>query len=201
MIQQVNLYTAELRPKTEWLQAGMVLGLVALAALMLAVAFGITQYQTLQLEARNVTLDRQNQLLEQSVAQLAETVQTRQVDAGVRDELVRITDAVGRRQHLLSRIEELIPETGAGFSLQMTALARQIPDNVWLIGLNLNARKDEVTINGRASSSALVPDYLENLSNEPVFAGRTFGAFRLLRPENETWIEFHVATKTAQEGH
>ncbi|HTN34554.1 MAG TPA: PilN domain-containing protein [Marinobacter sp.] len=201
MIQQVNLYTPELRPKKERVQTGAALALVALVVLGLLVINGITQYQIYQLKARTASLNQQNQNLEQAVTQLSEAVQARQPDSAVQDALDRITDTLGRRQRLLNRVEGLVLDSSAGFSSQMAALARQIPDNVWLTGVRLDMQNAQVTIEGRASSGALVPDYLTNLSNEPAFAGRTFGAFRLSRPDKGQWIDFHVATVRSQEEH
>lgn len=201
MTQQVNLYTAELRPEKKRMQAGMALGLTALVILVLLVANGVLRYQAYQLKAHTASLSQQHRQLEQEVTQLSDAVQARQPDTGIQDALVRITDAIARRQRLLNRVEDLAPDRGAGFSLQMAALARQIPDNVWLTGIHLNAMKSQVAINGRATSGALVPDYLANLGSEPAFSGRTFGAFRLSRPDEGHWIEFHVATERSQEAH
>jgi MSHA biogenesis protein MshI len=201
MTQQVNLYTSALRPEKKRIQAGAALSLIVLAAVILLVVHGVAQYQVHQLKGDTEVVSQENQKLEQMVIQLSDAVQARQPDTGVQDALVRITDAIARRQRLLNRVEELVPDSGAGFSLQMAALARQIPDNVWLTGIHLNARTAQVAINGRARSGALVPDYLANLSNEAAFAGRTFGAFRLSRPDEGHWIEFHVATERSQEAH
>jgi MSHA biogenesis protein MshI len=199
MTQQVNLYTPELRPEKKRMQAGMALGLAVLVILILLVANGVFRYQTYQLQVRTASLNQQNQHLEQEVAQLSDAVQARLPDTGVQDALVRITDTIARRQRLLNRVEDLVPDSGAGFSSQMAALARQIPDDVWLTGIHLNAPEAQVAIDGRTRTGALVPDYLTNLSNEPAFAGRTFGAFRLSRPDKGHWIEFHVATERSQE--
>ncbi|MCM0610886.1 PilN domain-containing protein [Marinobacter sediminum] len=200
MIQQVNLFTKELRPRKERLQAGAALGLVVLAFLVLVAAFAIVRYQNNHLEDRVALLEQQNRGLEQVVTQLSEAVRVREPEPDVQDALERITDTLARRQRLLERVESLVLDGGASFSPRMAALARQIPEDVWLTGIRLDAQRDRVTIEGRARSGALVPAYLENLGNEPVFTGKTFGAFRLSRPEEGAWIEFHVATERSGEG-
>lgn len=201
MTQQVNLYTQELRPRKEVLQAGALMTLVAVLLVALGVVFAVIGYQNSELEARVSALESQAQTLEQNVAQLSERVSARQPAPEIQDALDRVTETLARRQKLLERVEGLILNDGRRFSPQMAALARQIPKDVWLTGIRLDAQPSLVTIEGRARSGALVPAYLENLGNEPVFTGQTFGAFRLTRPEEGRWIEFHVATERAGENN
>ncbi|MBW4936507.1 PilN domain-containing protein [Marinobacter sp. F4206] len=199
MNQQVNLYVQELRPRKEKLQAGMLLGLVAVLVMGLIVTGTVVHYQNNRLENQVHVLELQNMSVEQDIVRLSEAVSARQPAPEVREALERVTDTLMRRQRLLERVESLVLDDGGRFSPQMAALARQIPEDVWLTGIRLNGLQAKVTIEGRARSSALVPAYLENLGEEPAFSGKTFGAFRLSRPETGRWIEFHVATERSGE--
>lgn len=201
MTQQVNLYTQELRPRKQTLQAGALVTLVAVLVVALGVGSAFVRYQNSELEARVSALESQTQTLEQNVVELSERVSARQPAPEIQDALDRVTETLARRQKLLERVEGLILNDGGRFSPQMAALARQIPKDVWLTGIRLDAQPSLVTIEGRARSGALVPTYLENLGNEPVFTGQTFGAFRLTRPEEGRWIKFHVATERAGENN
>ena len=201
MTQQVNLYTRELRPRKEILQAGALVALVAFLVVALGIGSVIIRYQNSELEARVSALESQTQTLEQNVGQLSASVSARQPAPEIQDALDRVTETLARRQKLLERVEGLILNDGGRFSPQMAALARQIPKDVWLTGIRLDAQPSLVTIEGRARSGALVPTYLENLGDEPVFTGQTFGAFRLTRPEEGRWIEFHVATERTGENN
>lgn len=196
-MQQVNLYTQELRPRKERLQAGVAASLVLLVVVGLVVSSVIVHSRNGDLSARAKALASENRVLEQSVTRLSEMVSARQPSPEIERALERITATLARRQTLLERVETLVLTGDGRFSPQMAALARQIPEDVWLTGIRLDAQPASVTIEGRARSGALVPAYLENLGNEPVFTGQTFGAFRLTRPEEGRWIEFHVATDQA----
>ncbi|HBC33338.1 MAG TPA: fimbrial assembly protein, partial [Marinobacter adhaerens] len=77
---------------------------------------------------------------------------------------------------LLERVESLVLSEGRDFSPQLAALARQIPEDVWLTDVILESGPDKVTIEGSSRDGALVPRYLENLGDEAAFAGKTFGA-------------------------
>jgi MSHA biogenesis protein MshI len=199
MIQRVNLYTQELRPRKERLQAGAALGILALGLASVVAAVGAFGYQNAGTATQVGNLEQQNIRLERAVAELSEAVRARQPDSGVEEALARVTDTLSRRQRLLEKVESLVLSEGRRFSPQMSALARQIPDNVWLTGFTLESEPDQVTIEGRSRSGSLVPLYLENLGEEAAFTGRTFGAFRLSRPEEGRWIDFRVSTERTGE--
>lgn len=201
MIQQVNLYTDELRPSKERLQAGTAVGVLLLGLLLVAFVAGFLTYENSVMANKASRLDRQNQQLEQAVAELSAAVQARQPDAEVGRALDRVTQTLARRQRLLDRVENLVLSEGRSFSPQLAALARQIPEDVWLTDVILESGSDKVTIEGRSRDGALVPLYLENLGDEAAFAGKTFGVFRLSRPEEGRWIDFHVSSKREGEGN
>ncbi len=184
MIQQVNLYTDELRPRKERLQAGMAVGILVVGVVLVACVAGFLTYENSVMANKASRLDQQNQQLEQAVAQLSAAVQARQPDAEVKEALERVTQTLARRQRLLERVESLVLSEDRSFSPQLAALARQIPEDVWLTGVILESGPDRVTI-----------------EEEPAFTGRTFGVFRLSRPEEGRWIDFHVSSERDGEGN
>lgn len=200
MTQRVNLYTEELRPRRESLQAGMLVVLLALVLVGLVAGAGMAHYQTAELQLQIDSAEAGNRALEQNIERQTAAVLARRPSPEIREELAQVTERLARRQRLLERVESLVLGVGERFSPQMAALARQIPDDVWLTGVWLDAEQSQVALEGLARSGSLVPSYLENLGDEPAFSGRTFGAFRLSRPDNARGIRFHVATDRAGEG-
>ncbi len=194
IIQQVNLYTDELRPRREKLQAGMALSILAFALVVVAVAAGIARFQESRLRAETRALQQQNEQLQHTVEQLTSDVEARQPDPEVEAALERVTAILARRHRLLDRVENLIATETMGFSSPLSALARQVPQGLWLTHIRLDASKGAVGLAGKAQSGRLVPVYLEKLGDEPAFTGKTFGSFRLDREEDGRWIEFRVAT-------
>ncbi|MCL7945997.1 PilN domain-containing protein [Marinobacter sp. ATCH36] len=199
-IQQVNLYTDELRPRREKLQAGMALSVLVLALVVVVVAAGVVRYQESRLEAEAMALQQQNEQLQRSVEQLTSDVEALQPDPEVEAALERVTATLARRQRLLERVENLIATETTGFSSPLSALARQVPDGLWLTHIRLDASNGAIGLAGKAQSGRLVPVYLEQLGDEPAFTGKTFGSFRLDREEDGRWIEFRVATDADGEG-
>jgi MSHA biogenesis protein MshI len=201
MIQQVNLYTHELRPRKERLQAGTAVGVLIIGLVLVACVAGFLTYENSVMANKASRLNGQNQQLEQAVAEFSAAVQARQPDAEVEEALNRVTQTLARRQRLLERVESLVLSEGRDFSPQLAALARQIPEDVWLTDVILESGSDRITIEGRSRDGALVPLYLENLGDEAAFTGRTFGVFRLSRPEEGRWIDFHVSSKREGEAN
>lgn len=199
IVQQVNLYTDELRPRREKLQAGAALAVLVFALFVIAAAAGVVRYQESELQADTLALEQQNEQLRSSVEQLTNEVEARQPDPEVEAALERVTATLARRQRLLERVENLIATETTGFSSPLAALARQVPQGLWLTRIRLDARQGDVGLTGRAQSGRLVPMYLEKLGDEPAFAGKTFGSFRLDREEDGRWIEFRVATDAGGE--
>lgn len=198
--QLIDLYTADLRPVKEKLQAGSALALLAVVLVVLAAAAGFVRYQNVQLTDQVAARQQQTQQLEQLVEQLTQEAESRQPDPQVEAALARVNETLVRRQKLLAQVEGLMSEDAPGFSAPLSALARQVPAGVWLTRIRLNAQNGDVGLSGRAQAGRLVPSYLEALGEEPAFQGKTFGAFRLERSEEGRWIEFRVATNETAGG-
>lgn len=199
-LQQVDLYTDELKPSKEKLQAGAALGLTAVVILVLAIAAGYVRYNNAELSDQLVSQEKRVTMLEASVAELNAQAEAMQPDRQIKAALERVTDTLKRRQRLLDQVESLMARDTTGFSAPLAALARQVPGGLWLTRIRLNSLNGRVGLNGRAQSGGLVPLYLEELGEEPAFQGKTFGAFRLEREEEGRWIEFRVATDGSTEG-
>ncbi|MGC8120938.1 PilN domain-containing protein [Marinobacter sp. VGCF2001] len=198
MRQQVNLYTPELRPSQQKLNAVSASVAVALVVLVVAGLAALANYQNQQLERRVQGAERQTNQMEQVVAQLQEQVQALQPDPELEAALARVTDTIARRQRLLGRIETLANSGTSGFSGKLTALARRVPSELWLTGVRLESSPVMLTLEGQTRSAELVPHYLERLGEEPAFTGETFADFRISRPEDAKggrYVNFQVATR------
>jgi MSHA biogenesis protein MshI len=200
--QQVNLYTPELRPTRQRLHAGTAGTMVGIVLVMLVAAMAFGRWHNQALEQQVERLEQQNRNLESAVASMAGQVQARQPDADLEASLARITETIARRQRLLERVEGLATHNHGGFSGRLSALARQVPEDLWLTAVRLQSLPSAMRLEGRTRSAELVPGYLARLGEEPAFKGETFGDFWLQRPDAEAdrqWVEFRVATEPGGE--
>lgn len=195
MIQSVNLYTEELRPRRQKLQARTAATALVLALLVVVVAGGMAHYQASRAEQQLAIQQQHNEQLLSSVERMSAAVAAQQPDASLEAELEAISQTVVRREYLLDRVESLVADDVVGFSPALEGLARQVPEGLWLTGIRILPMSGELALEGQAEAGTLVPVFLDRLGNEAAFAGRSFGAFRLLREDNSRWIGFRVATR------
>ncbi|PPK51823.1 PilN domain-containing protein [Marinobacter persicus] len=203
MRQTVNLYTAELRPRKQHLNARSALVLVAVVVVALVGAMAFGQWQNQQLQQRAERIERQNSQLQQAIDRMAKEVEARKPDPELEKALARITDTISRRQRLLERVDSLASNNDSGFASRMAALARQVPSQLWLTAIRLESSPPRLGLEGRTRVPERVPLYLEQLGSEAVFAGQTFRDFLLTRPDDEDasgeWVAFRVATHPSKE--
>ncbi len=195
MMQQVNLYTDELRPRQQPLQARLVV-MAIVASLLLVVAGALyVRYENRALNESLTGFQSQMQSLEVRVAELTTAVASRQIDPELVAAVAELSGNISRRQRLLVEVQRLVGSGGEGFSPYMAAMARQIPEGVWLTGFKIDLGAADVQLSGRTRQSERVPVYLERLGKEPVFSGRHFARFKLERHESGRWIDFDIATR------
>ena len=200
MRQQVNLYTNELRPRHQRLTAISALALLAVVLVALVAFMAFFYWQSQQLEQRASQIERQNSQLQQANESMAAQVEARKPDPELERALDRVTNTISRRQRLLGRVENLATNNQSGFSSRMAALARQVPDELWLTGINLQSAPARMRLSGRTRVPERVPLYLEQLGEEAIFAGQTFQDFQLTRPGDDDenagdWVAFRIATE------
>lgn len=198
MIQQVNLYKPEFRPHRQWMTATNV-ALLAVVLLVLVLLAGGWSHQRANGLAQALEAERaSNEQIQKTIERLTSDLQGRRPDPQLERAVERVTDTLSRRQQLLEQVERLADNRSDGFAAPMAALARQVPQDLWLTGLQL--RQNHVTLEGRTRAGSLVPVYLERLGEEPAFTGQAFGRFELARSEDHPWIEFRVSTRRDEEG-
>lgn len=194
MIQQVNLYTDELKPRKEPLKATTASLLVLVAMVLMGALAAYVRLDHKQLVQQMANLNAVNHGLETQVTDMTHTIEARQVDPKIVQAVSDVTTDIDRRQRLLAEVARLVGSSAGGFSPYMVALARQNPEGLWLTGFGIDLGQDHVQIAGKTRTASEVPLYLQKLGDEPVFSGRSFGHLSLERDQSESWIDFSVAT-------
>lgn len=195
MIQQVNLYTDELRPRKEPVKAQTAFLALLAALLLVVVAAVMVRLEAADLASRQAALQQEIATLENQVGTLTVQIEAHRIDPALEKELEQVTRTLAKRQRLLAEVEGLVSADTDGFSGYLAALARQIPEGLWLTGVRLDLIQGQVSLAGRTRAGSQVPVYLEKLGDEPIFEGRTFENFWLERGEEGRWVEFVVGTE------
>lgn len=195
MIQRVNLYTDELKPRREPVTATTLLWSSVAVLVVLVAAAVFVRFEAADAAERQQALNARVAELEQTAQSLTAEVKAQQVDPAVEDAVAEVNQAISQRQRLLTEVARLVDYQNGGFSPYMTALARRIPEQLWLTGFQIDLHQNQLRLAGRTRTGGQVPVYLERLGQEPVFSGRRFEQLRLTRDDSGAWIEFLVGSK------
>jgi Tfp pilus assembly protein PilN len=175
-MQQINLLNPDLRPRRQRLTLSLVAAGLALAALGLAVAAGLTSRETARVQQQvqdgEALLHTLQARLDQLSAQAKRTPDPRLVD-----ELNRTQERLDATQAVMAALDAGVAGDSTGFSATLAGLARQALPGVWLTGVVTVG--PSLNIRGRLLNADLMPEYLRRLKAEDAFQGRRFGDFTL----------------------
>ncbi|PAV27316.1 fimbrial assembly protein [Tamilnaduibacter salinus] len=203
MRQVVNLYTEALRPRQQRLTARTALITMVGAVVLLAGGSVWLHWERAAQQTELDALSRQVSAAEQRVARLEKAVEANRPDPSLKEAASRLASQIDRRQRLLERIDAMVGTGGSQFSPYMEAMARRMPDAVWLTGFRIALDPVRITMKGATQQPGQVPVYLDRLRHEPVFSGRTFERFLMQRPGETTErgdgpVHFRIASSREQ---
>ena len=183
IVQQVNLFQSQFHPGKERLT--LTHCLVALFVVVIAFA-GLSWLkidQLKEIEQQISNLDGQHQTMMAQLSKLAMTSNTNKKTAVKESEIADKEEELKARRELLGTLTGGKYGSTEGFSEFMLALSRQHVKGAWITGLSVQQGGEQLAIAGSSLTPELAPIYLQNLSNEKVFAGKTFDVMDLNRQE------------------
>lgn len=194
MYQQINLYQPIFRRQRHvfsalaMAQAAGVL-VVALVAIYL---YGL--WQVLGLEAEVVQLEGREKAY---AAQLARLDPTEAMERGKRleEELKALNETLVRQQKLVEVLREQPLGSTGGFSGPLAALAQQHREGLWLTRLVLSGGSGEMQLVGASITPERIPEYLQDLGEEPALEGQRFDTLEIWREEGDAHVSFRASTR------
>jgi Tfp pilus assembly protein PilN len=177
--QQINLFNPRFLAQPKYFSAAaMVQALaVVLAGIVLIYAFAVRQTAGLQrlLAEANQRAAQQREQLVALGKQYSDQGASKKLEA----DIAKAESQLRRRAELLGEMKTNIGSNAEGFSKYLEALARQTTQGVWLTGVELSGKSNDLVIRGRALRAELVPAYVRGLSREAVFAGRALSSLQV----------------------
>lgn len=198
--QQVNLYTSELKPQRVWFRLEHLLLASALAFVLVLGQFFISSQAQQQLDEQHKSLAEQRDALQQQVEEM-----TALAEREVAPRLQQRQDRLAReQQHLEQLIEvaELSVDMQTAASEYLTGLARQTPDGLWFDHIEIQHRGAQISLSGKLTASALLPELLDGLGQESVYARRAIenvGLERIEDPQGGARLRFNLRSDRAPE--
>lgn len=187
-MQQINLYTQELRPQHVVLPlTQMVAGLSALIVVLLVISF-IYRIQVVALEVQVPAKQQGIDQLQQRVSTKEAQLQGMQKDESLITLNHKLAQQVEARKQLLTRLGSVVTANRYPFSNLLIGLARQRVDQLWLTHIQFANGGETVGLQGKTLQAEAVPHYLQMLRGEALLLGRSFDLFQLNTDEEQDKI-------------
>jgi hypothetical protein len=195
MKQQINLYQAEfqqpeivLSADHIFMGAGGLLVLMIFSSVLLAVSNIHTAHRLTALKTDVDALKQEN-------VQLTNQLQGRAVDQVLAGSAANASRQLQSRQDILQLVQrsEQRKDTVL-FSELLAGLARQHVSDMWLTRIDISENGHEMHLEGSTLNAKLVPAFVGNLSQEPVYAGREFRKVMIQRNEKDAGLLDFVLT-------
>jgi len=194
-MQQINLFQDALRPAREFLalaqlakSAGVMLVLLALINLGQWLLAWRGEQQFVALHAEQVQLQAQ-------LAQLQTEMQARAAESNeaiLQTQLAQQDTQLQNKQQVLQMLSGRSVGNVAGFAPQLSGLARQRLEGLWLTSLYIHDGGEKLNLRGSTSTADLLPKYLQRLAQEPSFHGIEFKTFVMQRAKDKAQVDFDL---------
>lgn len=200
-MQQVNLYQPILRKQEKVFSLKTLLqgNLLIIAALGLIYFFSL--YQSHSLRSRHQALQQDLVQRSEDLVELQQQFPARTKDPAVAMSVEQKQSLLNYRKHLLRELQH--QNTGAdgnpGFSEQLSGLARQDTDSLWLDEISVRDGK-QLTLRGWAKAPEEIPRHIQRLNAEPSFSGTAFSKVQISRDEDDnSVVGFRLQTEQSEE--
>ncbi|MFO8025162.1 PilN domain-containing protein [Thiohalophilus sp.] len=198
--QQINLYQDIFREQQQPVSARQV-GLAVLGLIvLLALVSGFLQWQHQGLNTKLAEREQRKAELEQQVATLRQKLEARQGDRQLQEAVEALNNELAAKQQILQALSGKRFGNTDGFVEHLTGLARQRIDGLWLTELALRQGGTRLDMQGRSLKPESVPNYLQKLSAETIFAGTEFDNLSISRnAEQPRHMDFQLQSRVKQE--
>lgn len=180
--QQVNLFNPLFLPQKQVLTAKtMAFALLVLAGGIAGLAsYGRMQTAQLRQEAERgaVRLQQKQARLAGVNADFAPRAKDREIEREIAEAQAQLA-SLRNIAHVVERGE--LGDTG-GYAGYFKALARQSTPGLWLTAVTVSGAGRDIGIRGRSTDPALVPGYLNRLTQEALMQGKSFASLSISQP-------------------
>ena len=191
MNQQINLYVRHEKISVPFSALSCLMIVVVSTAVLLAV-FVYNLRGIDQLEQDLASVRQQEQQLQQTFDRVQQAMVVPKESPVLLAQLQRIESEISAKRRFDALLDQLQPERRILFSAVFDGLAEQIPDGIWLTGIEATASGRKLTLEGATLQPALVPRLLKRLGSEAVYRQARFDELQL-KQEEERWLSFQVS--------
>jgi len=182
-MQQINLYQEQFKQRRQislltWVCYGLVLVLVVMAAVT-----WMEKRAEYQLQQCLQKSNRQHQQLLTSIAELEQRMAALKPQPQLQKKLQQLRNQLQQRQPLRIELERLVAQKDT-IPQAVNALAAQPLRQLWLEKVEFLQGGGVVRLQGLALRADVVPDFIEQLTAQRVFGGKSFAQLGLEQQKN-----------------
>jgi type IV pilus assembly PilN-like protein len=204
MKQEINLFQSQFREQRKPLTAAFMARTLLAFAGVLAVAYGWQRWELRSVEEQLAGLKNQAQAAKLKLAETQAKFPEKQKSKLLEAELQRLQRELEDSRHMVQALQAGDYGDRNGFSPYFEALSRQHVEGTWLRRIEISDGGKQVGLEGHALEPELVPVYVQRLSREKIFNGKSFSELELKRPTDKTAmrVDFSLYTQppTVQTG-
>jgi hypothetical protein len=197
MSQQVNLLAPMFRKQRALFSARVSLAICGLVAAGLTLIYLGTYWRGAALAGEQTRLEAERQTITARLNELAAQFQGKNRSKTLDAQVERLAAERDRKLQALAALSQRELGNTQGFSPHFVGLARQRLNGLWLTRIELTASGTQIALEGVTLSEELIPQYLQKLGTEQVFAGTAFEEARLERKhDGGNQLEFALRTQS-----
>ncbi len=179
MSQQINLYNPVFLAQKKYFSALAMVQSLGVLLVALGLVHVFASRQTASLERLLSETTQQAQLRRAQVVVLGRQYSSEGTSKTLEEDIARVQAQLRKRTELLGDMKTSAGGNVEGFAVFLTALARQSIPGVWLTGVDLGAKPNQLVLKGRALRPELVPAYVAALSRERALAGKALSSLEV----------------------
>jgi len=177
--QQINLFNPAFQPQKQVLSAAQLALAAGVAVLGIAAAATFGSMRSAELQQQADAGSRQLDARQARLASVNLEFAPRKKDATVDTQLTDVDRQLAAMRHISGALARGELGDTNGFAGYFKALARQSMPGLWLTGVTVDAGGAQIGIRGRAVDPAMVPGYLNRLTQESLMQGKSFASLQI----------------------
>lgn len=196
MKQQINLFQEQFRRERKPLTAAFMGHMLLALAGVLAAVYGWQRWELHQVEEQLAGVQNQAQAAKLKLTETLTKFPERHKNKQLEEELQRLQKELEDNRHMVQALQAGDYGDRNGFSPYFVALSRQHVEGTWLRRIEISEGGKQVGLEGHALEPELVPVYVQRLSLEKIFNGKSFSELELKRPTDKAamHVDFSLFT-------
>ena len=195
-MQNINLYDRK-EIKSHYLIQSQGIMQILLVFLILLLMLGVIEWiQTYNLGHEHATLQQALDEKSNKLLSIVAASPNKQVDEQLEKQINSLITKRDHKIHVLSLLSKQKLGNGQGFSQYFTSLSNQWIENIWLTNISITGNADQLSLIGKTNNPVYVPLLLQKLTEEPIFAGKTFQSFSISDiADDDNYLSFELNSK------